>query len=102
MLRPDEDDVVKITDTIQPTPATPAAQPAAGVAAGARNTAASNTGAAAAGGANSQDAQGVQAAGSDNVRLSSQGQALAASAAGSSGVFDTKKVERIKSAIAGG
>lgn len=40
---------------------------------------------------------------SDNVRLSSQGQALAASAAsGANAVFDTKKVERIKLAIADG
>ncbi|GGC23642.1 flagellar biosynthesis anti-sigma factor FlgM [Pseudoduganella buxea] len=39
-------------------------------------------------------------AGTDNVRLSSQGQAMAASS--SSGVFDTKKVERIKLAIADG
>jgi negative regulator of flagellin synthesis FlgM len=40
---------------------------------------------------------------SDNVRLSPQGQALAASAtAGSGAVFDTKKVERIKLAIADG
>ncbi|MDC8759331.1 flagellar biosynthesis anti-sigma factor FlgM [Janthinobacterium fluminis] len=40
---------------------------------------------------------------SDNVRLSPQGQALAASAASGSGaVFDTKKVERIKLAIADG
>jgi negative regulator of flagellin synthesis FlgM len=40
---------------------------------------------------------------SDNVRLSPQGQAMAASAAGgSSAVFDTKKVERIKLAIADG
>jgi negative regulator of flagellin synthesis FlgM len=39
----------------------------------------------------------------DNVRLSPQGQALAASAAGgASAVFDTKKVERIKLAIADG
>lgn len=37
----------------------------------------------------------------DSVRLSSQGQALAATG-GSSGVFDTKKVERIKMAIADG
>ena len=43
------------------------------------------------------------ASGSENVRLSPQGQAMAASAAGgSSGVFDTKKVERIKLAIADG
>jgi negative regulator of flagellin synthesis FlgM len=40
---------------------------------------------------------------SDSVRLSPQGQAMAASAAsGSSAVFDSKKVERIKSAIADG
>lgn len=39
----------------------------------------------------------------DTVRLSAQGQALAASgAAGAAAVFDTKKVERIKSAIAEG
>ena len=39
----------------------------------------------------------------DNVRLSPQGQALAASSAsGSNAVFDTKKVERIKLAIADG
>jgi len=37
---------------------------------------------------------------SDSVSLSSQGQALAASS--SSAVFDTKKVERIKLAIADG
>ncbi len=37
---------------------------------------------------------------SDSVRLSSQGQAMAASS--SSAVFDTKKVERIKLAIADG
>lgn len=40
-------------------------------------------------------------AATDNVRLSSQGQALA-SVAGSGAVFDTKKVERIKLAIADG
>ena len=38
---------------------------------------------------------------SDTVRLSSQGQALAA-AGGSNQVFDSKKVERIKAAIADG
>ena len=39
----------------------------------------------------------------DSVRLSSQGQALAASgASGSNGVFDTQKVDRIKEAIASG
>ncbi len=40
---------------------------------------------------------------SDNVTLSSQGQAMAASSAsGANAVFDTKKVERIKLAIADG
>ncbi|MES2128427.1 MAG: flagellar biosynthesis anti-sigma factor FlgM [Pseudomonadota bacterium] len=39
---------------------------------------------------------------SDSVRLSSQGQALASSVGGSGAVFDTKKVERIKLAIADG
>ena len=41
-------------------------------------------------------------ASSDNVRLSSQGQALASTAVGSSSTFDTQKVDRIKAAIAGG
>jgi negative regulator of flagellin synthesis FlgM len=40
-------------------------------------------------------------AATDTVRLSSQGQALAG-AVGASAVFDSKKVERIKSAIADG
>lgn len=40
-------------------------------------------------------------AATDTVRLSTQGQALS-SAAGVSAVFDAKKVERIKSAIADG
>lgn len=38
----------------------------------------------------------------DSVRLSSQGQAMASAVGGSSAVFDTKKVERIKMAIADG
>jgi negative regulator of flagellin synthesis FlgM len=41
-------------------------------------------------------------ASSDSVRLSSQGQALASAVGGSGAVFDTKKVERIKLAIADG
>ncbi len=78
---------MKITDTANSTPGiTPLPAPAPSAGAPAAETAAVtvNPGAAA------------------NVRLSSQGQALAASAAGSSAVFDTKKVERIKQAIAGG
>lgn len=39
---------------------------------------------------------------SDSVRLSAQGQALASAVGGSNAVFDAKKVERIKSAIADG
>jgi negative regulator of flagellin synthesis FlgM len=46
-------------------------------------------------------AQSTQAS-SDSVRLSAQGQALASAVGGSSAVFDTKKVERIKLAIADG
>ncbi|HZX28170.1 MAG TPA: flagellar biosynthesis anti-sigma factor FlgM [Telluria sp.] len=41
-------------------------------------------------------------ASSDSVRLSAQGQALASAVGGSGAVFDTKKVERIKLAIADG
>lgn len=57
----------------------------------------------AAGSKNAEKAGSATPARTDSVRLSSQGQALAASAAGgSTGVFDTKKVERIKLAIADG
>jgi len=38
----------------------------------------------------------------DTVRLSSQGQAMAGAVGGSAAVFDAKKVERIKMAIADG
>lgn len=38
----------------------------------------------------------------DSVRLSSQGQAMASAVGGTGATFDTKKVERIKSAIADG
>lgn len=52
---------------------------------------------------NTEKAASASPAASDSVRLSSQGQAMASSAAsGSTGVFDTKKVERIKLAIADG
>jgi negative regulator of flagellin synthesis FlgM len=48
-------------------------------------------------------AEAATPAATENVRLSPQGQALAASAvSGSGAVFDTKKVERIKLAIADG
>ena len=46
-------------------------------------------------------AQTTQAS-SDSVRLSAQGQALASAVGSSNAVFDTKKVERIKLAIADG
>ena len=94
---------MKITDTIQSTPAptTPASTPTPASTGGARSagTAATNT-ASSAGTANVSTS--ATTATQDNVTLSSTGQALAASAAGSSSVFDTKKVERIKTAIADG
>jgi negative regulator of flagellin synthesis FlgM len=46
------------------------------------------------------DKAGAVAADSDNVRLSSQAKALSSTSTG--GVFDTKKVEEIKAAIASG
>lgn len=56
----------------------------------------------AAGAKNAEKAGGAVPAGTDSVRLSSQGQAMAAAVGGSNSVFDTKKVERIKLAIADG
>ena len=52
-------------------------------------------------GAKGAEKASANPASSDSVRLSSQGQALA-STVGSSAVFDAKKVERIKLAIADG
>ena len=76
---------MKINDTLKNTPAGPAA-----------NTPATNT-------KGSEKASSTAPATTDSVRLSSQGQAMAANAAsGNSAVFDTKKVERIKLAIADG
>lgn len=76
---------MKITDTLKSTP-------------GATLTPATPSGAR--GAEKAPVAQGA----SDSVRLSSQGQALAAasSASGGGSVFDAKKVERIKAAIADG
>jgi negative regulator of flagellin synthesis FlgM len=74
---------VKINDTIKsnvPAANTPAANPKASDAAAATKT---------------------MPAATDTVRLSSQGQALAA-AGGTNQVFDSKKVDRIKAAIADG
>ena len=77
---------MKINDTLKSTTGLPSSSPAStSTARGADKAAAPAT-----------------PATSDNVRLSPQGQALAASAAGGSAVFDTKKVERIKLAIADG
>lgn len=76
---------MKINDTLKGTPALPAA-----------NSPAVST-------KNAEKAASATAPATDSVRLSSQGQALAAAATSSStGVFDTKKVERIKLAIADG
>ncbi|MBA5686446.1 flagellar biosynthesis anti-sigma factor FlgM [Rugamonas apoptosis] len=75
---------MKINDTLKSTPGLPASP------AGTSN-------------ARGADKAAATPATTDNVRLSPQGQALAASAAGgASAVFDTKKVERIKLAIADG
>ena len=82
-LQAEKDDAVKINDTIKGGPALPAANTPA--------TSARNT----------EKAAPATPAGTDSVRLSSQGQAMSA-AASNSGVFDTKKVERIKLAIADG
>ena len=47
-------------------------------------------------------AASTTAAATDSVRLSSAGQAMASAVGGNNQVFDTKKVERIKMAIADG
>ena len=77
---------MKINDTLKSTPGLPASPATSTTARGADKAAAPAT-----------------PSTSDNVRLSPQGQALAASSTGSANaVFDTKKVERIKLAIADG
>ena len=73
---------MKINDT----PKSPTVLPTNTSAAGARNT---------------ERAAATSQPATDSVRLSSQGQALAGTN-GASAVFDTKKVERIKLAIADG
>ncbi|UGQ45234.1 flagellar biosynthesis anti-sigma factor FlgM [Massilia endophytica] len=80
---------MKINDTLKSTNGLPASSPnTAGSARTAEKAAAT--------------AAQTQAS-SDNVRLSAQGQALAASGtSGANAVFDSKKVERIKLAIADG
>jgi negative regulator of flagellin synthesis FlgM len=49
-----------------------------------------------------EKATGAAPASTDSVKLSSQGQALAGAVSSNNSVFDTKKVERIKLAIADG
>ena len=86
-LHPKKENAVKINDTtLKNAPALPAS-----------NAAATSTARGA------DKAVEASIASTDSVRLSPQGQAMAASAAGgASAVFDTKKVERIKLAIADG
>ncbi len=80
---------MKINDTLKNTPGLPSSPATSSNARGADKAAAATSTA--------------PQAGTDNVRLSAQGQAMAASgAAASNAVFDTKKVERIKMAIADG
>lgn len=81
---------MKINDTLPNS--NPALTPSTSSTTRSADTAAANTAASTA----------TTATSSDSVRLSSQGQALAASAVSGSAVFDTKKVERIKLAIADG
>jgi negative regulator of flagellin synthesis FlgM len=76
---------VKINDTVKNTPGLPVSNTPAG---GAKST--------------EKAAPAPTSTTADSVRLSSQGQALASAVGGSGAVFDTKKVERIKLAIADG
>ena len=75
---------MKINDNLKSTPGLPTA-----------NTPAANA-------KSAEKAASTVPASTDSVKLSTQGQALASSVGGSNGVFDTKKVERIKLAIADG
>ncbi len=85
LLRPEKDSAVKINETNKNTPGLPVTNTPA---AGAKST--------------EKAAAPSTSSTSDSVRLSSQGQALASAVGGSGTVFDTKKVERIKLAIADG
>jgi negative regulator of flagellin synthesis FlgM len=86
-LRTEKDNAVKINDTIKGNPGlSPATTPANGTARGADKAATT----------------APTPAATDSVRLSSQGQAMANAVGGNNQVFDTKKVERIKLAIADG
>jgi len=89
-LRTEKDDAVKINDTLK---SNPGLQPTDSNGAGnvRRADNAASTASAAA-----------TPAATDSVRLSSAGQAMASAVSGNNQVFDTKKVERIKMAIADG
>lgn len=76
---------MKINDTLKNTPSLPVNNAPAAGAKSAEKAAATSTPAA-----------------TDSVRLSTQGQALASAVGGGNAVFDAKKVERIKLAIADG
>lgn len=84
-LRAEKDSIVKINETNKNTPGLPVTNTPASSAKSTEKAATTST-----------------ATTSDSVRLSSQGQALASAVGGSGAVFDTKKVERIKLAIADG
>lgn len=85
---------MKINDTLKSTPGLPSA-PAAGNSSARSTDKTADTA--------SSTVASTNTAATDNVTLSSTGQAMAASSAsGANAVFDTKKVERIKLAIADG
>ncbi len=92
-LRTEKDDAVKINDTLKGNPGLqPASTNGTGTARGADKAATTAT----------TTAATTTAAATDSVRLSSAGQAMASAVGGNNQVFDTKKVERIKMAIADG
>jgi negative regulator of flagellin synthesis FlgM len=86
-LRTEKDEAVKINDTLK---SNPGLQPT--------NT----NGAGNARGADKAATTAATPAATDSVRLSSAGQAMANAVGSNNQVFDTKKVERIKMAIADG
>jgi len=89
-LRTEKDDAVKINDTLK---SNPGLQPT--------NTNGTANARGADKPATTATTTTTQVA-TDSVRLSSQGQAMANAVGGNNQVFDTKKVERIKMAIADG
>lgn len=90
---------MKISDSLKGNNGLPAAPaPNASNASNASNVSNAST----ASGARSLDKTATTPAASDSVRLSQQGQALAANAASNNVVFDAQKVERIKLAITDG